>query len=630
VGQHRPETFEDLRSQYAETTSHQPLHTIGQQAGRRWWAGMMLGDEGYAGGTGFYHLEDTVRGLRMVFEPRYLQFSQTRFEGGVGRLRGIARGGAKPERSVMTSRRDVLAQLAALAVVPHLSRMRGGPEPLEGGIAEYQAGRRRGEWSAVEVTSRALERCRSDGSAWRAIDVLSVDVLGEARDADARLRAGRLRGPLDGVPVFAKSIYDMQGLPTTGSSAEWARLFPEAVRRDALEVARLRAAGALVLGKTAADDFAYRGEGTNGFTGQVLNPYDATGTRTPGGSSAGSAVAVAGGMAFAALGTDDGGSNRIPAQCTGVVGMKPTFGLVPRTGVIPTWPYLDTHGPLARHVADAALLLAAIAGADASDPLALAGGLDGAAYAELRDDALVGVTVGLVEAHVPREQMSVEALAVWERAVGELRSAGAIVDAFVPPVTLHTHRDAFAAAARERGDVAPDARSPAPTANALLHYFAGRTHDARAAVRRGYAAYRAFYDVLPPTFAACEPLLDQSMAEDPAGRSFARSRAEVVASLASAMRAAGVAAMVYPTMPFNAFRVADGWPDVRTPLGFGNWLGLPEVSVPAGLGADGMPALNLSVVGLPGEDARVLALAHAYERHSRRFRAPPRPVPPGR
>jgi Asp-tRNA(Asn)/Glu-tRNA(Gln) amidotransferase A subunit family amidase len=91
------------------------------------------------------------------------------------------------------------------------------------------------------------------------------------------------------------------------------------------------------------------------------------------------------------------------------------------------------------------------------------------------------------------------------------------------------------------------------------------------------------------------------------------------------MRAAGVAAMVYPTMPFAAPRAADAWPDVRTPLGFGNWLGLPEVSVPAGFGADGLPALNLSVVGLPGDDARVLAFAHAYERRSRRFAPPPRP-----
>jgi aspartyl-tRNA(Asn)/glutamyl-tRNA(Gln) amidotransferase subunit A len=90
------------------------------------------------------------------------------------------------------------------------------------------------------------------------------------------------------------------------------------------------------------------------------------------------------------------------------------------------------------------------------------------------------------------------------------------------------------------------------------------------------------------------------------------------------MRTTGVSAMVYPTMPFNAPRAVDPWPDIRTALGYGNWLGLPEVSVPAGLGADGMPALNVSIVGLPGDDARVLALAHAYERQSRRFVAPPR------
>ena len=129
----------------------------------------------------------------------------------------------------------------------------------------------------------------------------------------------------------------------------------------------------------------------------MRNPFDPAGTRTPGGSSAGSAAAVAGGLAFAALGTDDGGSNRIPAVCTGVVGMKPTFGLVPRTGVIPTWPYLDTHGPLARSVADEALMLAAIAGADSSDPLATGRLLAGTSFAALSEDALKGVRLGLVE-----------------------------------------------------------------------------------------------------------------------------------------------------------------------------------------------------------------------------------------
>jgi Asp-tRNA(Asn)/Glu-tRNA(Gln) amidotransferase A subunit family amidase len=157
--------------------------------------------------------------------------------------------------------------------------------------------------------------------AWRAIDALSDTAVTDANAADARRRRGTTRGPLDGVPVFAKAIYDMKGLPTTASNAEWARLFPEILRRDAIEIARLRAAGAIVLGKTAADDFAYRGQGTSSHTGQVRNPYDPTGTRTPGGSSAGSAVAVAAGMAFAPLGTDDRGSNRIPAVCVGVFGI---------------------------------------------------------------------------------------------------------------------------------------------------------------------------------------------------------------------------------------------------------------------------------------------------------------------
>ena len=523
------------------------------------------------------------------------------------------------------NRREALVQLAALAALPFTPFSRWtfvGSDPLDGSIANYQAGRRRGEWTAAEVTARALDRCRAEGMRWRAIDVLADTALREARAADGRLRAGRVRGPLDGVPVFAKAIYDMNGLPTTASSAEWARLFPEPVHRDALEVARLRAAGAIILGKTAADDFAYRGNGTSSHTGQVRNPHDSTGTRTPGGSSAGSAVAVAGGMAFAALGTDDGGSNRIPAQFTGVVGMKPTFGLVPRTGVIPTWPYLDTHGPLARTVADAAIFLSVLGGADASDPLALAGGWDRAPLLALRDDGLAGVRLGLVDAHVPRAQMTTEALAMWDRAVSDLRAAGAVVESFTPSVTGINYRDAFATAARARGDVAVDPESPGPTANALLSYFAGRTDDPRAAMRRGYAAYQKFYDVLPATFEACEPLLDKPMTENPAGRSFARSRATVVASLADSMRTAGVAAMVYPTMPFNAPRAVDKWPDIRTALGYGNWLGLPEVSVPAGLGADGMPALNLSVVGLPNSDARVLAFAHAYERQSRRFVAP--------
>src|SRR4051812_34383397 len=526
----------------------------------------------------------------------------------------------------MISRRDALREMSALFAVPFLGWPDRVADPLAGTIAEYQAGRARGEWTAAEVTRQALDRVAAWNHTLHAVDMLSTTAIAEARESDIRARRGALRGPLDGVPLFAKAIYDMDGLPTTASSGEWSRLFPQPLRRDAIEVARMRAAGAVVLGKTVADDFAYHGNGTSSRSGQVRNPYDRAGVKTPGGSSAGSAVSVACGIAFAALGTDDGGSNRIPAQFCGIVGMKPTFGLVPRSGVIPTWPYLDTHGPLARHVADAALLLDAIAGPDASDGLALVTPRKRGTLAVLRDDALVGARLGLVEAHVPRAQMTAESLSVFDRAVADLTSAGAIITASAPAVTRATVRDLFAESAKARGDVTPDPNSPAATANALFRYLERHGGDARRDVERGLSAFRAFYDVLPKEWEEMSKLIVQPYERDAAGVSFARSRAAAVAQLAEMFRTERLDAMIYPTMAFPAPRAVDAWPDVRTTLGYGNWLGLPEVSVPTGIGANGMPAGNISFVGLPGSDARLLTLAHAYERHSRRFVAPPTPV----
>ncbi len=533
------------------------------------------------------------------------------------------------------SRRDVLLQLSALFAAPHIdwsALLADAPtDPLTGTIAAYQAGRARSYHTAVEITTIALERARTVGARLNAIDMLSDTAIAEARASDARRLRGALRGPLDGVPVFAKAIYDMHGVPTTASNADWPKLFPEAVLLDSLEVMRLRAAGAVILGKTAADDFAYRGIGASTLTGQVRNPHDPTGLRSPGGSSAGSAVSVACGIAFAALGTDDGGSNRIPAQFTGVVGMKPTFGLVPRTGVIPTWPVLDTHGPLARTVADAALLLDTIAGPDASDGFARTSAYRRGTLAKIRDGALKGARLGVVDAHVPRAQMTPEAIVVFDRALADCTAAGAVVESCAPRVTRETYREQFAAAARNRGDVPPNANSPAGTANALLRYFqrhasVSHPYDAREAVKRGLAAYRAYYDVLPADWQEMVALVDQPYERDAASLSFLKSRETLLAQLAETFTAQKLDALVYPTMPFNAFVTSVGWPDVRTALGFGNWLGLPEVSVPAGYGADGMPAGNLSFVGLPGSDARVLALAHAYEQQSRRFVAPPTPA----
>ena len=243
----------------------------------------------------------------------------------------------------------------------------------------------------------------------------------------------------------------------------------------------------------------------------------------------------------------------------------------------------------------------------------------------LRDDALVGARLGLVDVHVPRAQMTADALAVFDRAIADLRSAGAVVEPSAPTVTRVNVRALFAEAAKTRGDVAVNHNSPAATANALLRYFVGQGGDARRDVERGLASFRAFYDVLPVEWTEMAKLIDQPYERDPASVSFARSRETVVAQLAETFRAERLDAMVYPTMPFAAPRAVDPWPDIRTTLGYGNWLGLPEVSVPSGLGSDGVPAGNISFVGLPGSDARLLSLAHAYERQSRRFVAPPVP-----
>lgn len=522
------------------------------------------------------------------------------------------------------SRRDALQILSGLFAVPLLRWPTLPADPLAGTILEYQAGRVRGDWTATEVVRAALERCRALDGRLHLVDLLADDTaMKEAAASDERARRRALRGPLDGVPLFAKSIYDMAGLPTTGSSAVWAELFPEAVGQDAIEVARLRAAGGVILGKTAADDFAYRGNGTSSLTGQVWNPYDPTLTKTPGGSSAGSAVAAACGITFAGLGTDDGGSNRIPAQFSGVVGVKPTFGLVPRTGVLPTWPYLDTHGPMARTVADAALMLDALAGPDASDGLARTGAWRYGSLAALKDDSLTGIRVGVPASHFPRERMSAESVAVIDRAIADLRAAGAIVEPFEPGTAPGTYRQQFMDAASARGDVRPDPRSPGPTANALLRYFEHHGGDARASVRKGLAIFRSFYDVLPESWDAMAVLIEQPYEQDPAGVSFARSREAVIAIMTERYREQRIDAILHPTMPFPAPLAVDRWPGTPTTLSYGNWLGTPEVSVPGGYGSDGMPAGNVSFSGLPGSDIRLLEIAHAFERVSQRFVPPP-------
>ena len=226
-------------------------------------------------------------------------------------------------------------------------------EPCDLSLREAGARLRAREFSAVELTESSLRRIEQTESAIHAyVRVLADEALQSARQADAELPAGTDRGPLHGMPIGVKDIFDVRGVPTKCGSRVREQAPP--ARDDATSVARARAAGAVILGKTVTQEFA-----AGVVSPPARNPWDPA--RIPGGSSGGSAAAVAAGSASAAFGSDTGGSIRIPASLCGVVGLKPTIGAVAKRGVFPLAWSLDTVGPLARTVEDAAWFLNAIA-----------------------------------------------------------------------------------------------------------------------------------------------------------------------------------------------------------------------------------------------------------------------------
>jgi aspartyl-tRNA(Asn)/glutamyl-tRNA(Gln) amidotransferase subunit A len=221
----------------------------------------------------------------------------------------------------------------------------------------------RGKVSPVELVEAYLARIEKLNPKLNAyMTVMAETARAEARAAEAEMRKKKYRGPLHGIPIALKDNIYTKGVRTTAGSKVLAEFVPA---EDATVVERLRAAGAILIGKTGMHEFAYGVTCDNPFYGPVRNPWDTT--RIPGGSSGGSAAAIAAGMCAAALGSDTGGSIRIPAALCGVVGLKPTFGRVSCHGVIALCPSLDHTGPLGRTVGDAAILLEAIAGADHRD-----------------------------------------------------------------------------------------------------------------------------------------------------------------------------------------------------------------------------------------------------------------------
>ena len=231
-------------------------------------------------------------------------------------------------------------------------------------LAEAAEQVKQGRISPVELTKACLSQIEQYNPVLNAfITVTAESALSEAAEAEREIQSGHWRGPLHGIPVGLKDIIDQKDVPTTAASAV---LKDTIAVEDAEVTRRLREAGAVLIGKLNLHEFAYGGSGIISYFGPVRNPWDTT--RITGGSSSGSAAAVAAGMCFAALGTDTAGSIRLPAAYCGIVGLKPSFGLVSRRGVFPLALSFDHVGPMTRTVEDAAIVLDAIAGYDPADP----------------------------------------------------------------------------------------------------------------------------------------------------------------------------------------------------------------------------------------------------------------------
>lgn len=282
--------------------------------------------------------------------------------------------------------------------------------------------------SPVELTDAFLARIAAQDPRLHAfVEVHADEARMAARAAEAAIGSGHAVGPLHGIPIALKDLVELEGRVVTGGCEAWLQ---RRATRTATLAQKVIAQGMIVLGKTHTVEFAMGGWGTNTRRGTPWNPWDRERQRTPGGSSSGSGVAVAAGLAPWAVGTDTGGSVRLPASWCGITGLKTTIGRISTHGVLPLSPTLDTPGPMARNVEDTALLYAVMQGADPLDPLTR-----GLPYTDPMPTLRRGVR-GLRLARMPeveRQHASADVLAAYDRSLAEMERLGAeIVDVKLP------------------------------------------------------------------------------------------------------------------------------------------------------------------------------------------------------
>jgi aspartyl-tRNA(Asn)/glutamyl-tRNA(Gln) amidotransferase subunit A len=431
-----------------------------------------------------------------------------------------------------------------------------------------------GELSPVELTEAALARIeRLEPQLNAFITVTAESARHAARAAEAAIRAGHYLGPLHGVPVAIKDLYATRGVATTFGSPLYADWVPEF---DAAAVEQLKRAGAVLLGKTNLHELAYGSTSANAHYGAVHNPWRLD--HHPGGSSGGSSAAVAAGLAYAAMGSDTGASIRQPAACTGIVGIKPTFGRLSKFGALPLAWSQDHAGPLTRTVRDAALMLQVLAGHDARDPSSIARPVPD--FGAGIDDGIAGLRIGVARAFF-FEDCAADVIAAVDAALGIFEDLGASVEEVLLPdmdaaytvgtITIAVEGTAYHSAnLRERPELFSE--------------------ELRAAFELG-----SFYSGV-----------DYVQAQ--------RLRRQLMQTTERAM--ASFDAVVMPTSPVPATPIAGSPPEhamlrPRNTMPF-NVLGLPAISVPCGLTGDGLP-VGLQIVGKAFDEAGVFRVAHAYE-----------------
>lgn len=284
-------------------------------------------------------------------------------------------------------------------------------------LTELAARVRNGELSAREVAAHHLERAQTLQDDLNAFTRLDERALARAEQVDAQIAAGEDPGPLAGVPIGLKDLIDQEGTTTTCGSA----FFRHVAQRSATVVQRLEDAGAVILGRTGLHEFAFGFSSENHWFGPVRNPWDRS--TSPGGSSGGSAVAVAAGLAPGAVGTDTGGSIRVPAALCGIVGLKVTHGRIPLTGVFPLSSSVDTVGPMARDIDDTAALYTAMAGHDPEDPWSV----DRAGDSDEPPIGIEGLRVGIPQPWMEKAPLTDEVANEFSATLDNLRQLGASV-----------------------------------------------------------------------------------------------------------------------------------------------------------------------------------------------------------